>query len=187
MKLTSTSPLLFPNVAPPPAAVPEPLQRPARPGKDAPDLAGPGAGVSRQLRPLAPASASDRQSLAQGFAFTRALTRGRIQGLQTALRILSQPPLPTTEAIGVPELPELRSARVALCDRLQAQYALFLAEAAASPEGLPRSSRGSWRRCQLRQLLQEDLDWVRSLPGDHQDLVRAIRAGLDRAASHNPL
>lgn len=192
MKLTSHSAQPAPHgaAAAPVATLPaRAAQRPASPDTDLARQAG----TSGPWRTLAPADASERQSLAQGFAFSRALTRGRIEGLQTALRVLSQAPVEAGEAgeatasNGVQErtdLPELRRARVSLCERLQAQYALFLGDPAATPEGLPRSSRGSWRRSQLRQLLQEDLDWARSLPGDHRDLVRAIDACLAQVAAH---
>ena len=122
-------------------------------------------------------------TLPQGFEFRRALTRGRIEGLQSALRILAQ-------QADQPELLELRSARLSLCDRLQAQYAQFLGEApaGAGDPGGPSQFSGDVSRCvQLRRLLQEDLAWVRSLPGDHQDLARAFNAGLERVAPHAPL
>jgi len=117
--------------------------------------------------------------LPQGLEFKRALTRGRIEGLQSALRIL-------TQQAQAPELCDLRLARLSLCDRLQAQYAKFLADPAAAPQGLPDAACSSWRSAQLRQLLQEDLDWVRRLPGDHQDLARALHAGLAQAAAQRP-
>ncbi len=118
-------------------------------------------------------------ALPQGFEFKRALTRGRIEGLQSALRLL-------TQQSETSELSELRRARLSLCDRLQAQYAQLLADPAAAPRGLSDASHGQWRRLQLRQLLQEDLDWVRRLPGDHQDLARALHAGLAQAAAQRP-
>ncbi len=118
-------------------------------------------------------------ALPQGLEFKRALARGRIEGLQSALRLL-------TQQAEQSELSELRRARLSLCDRLQAQYVQFLADPAAVPQGLTLASQGSWRRSQLRQLLQQDLDWVRSLPGDHQDLARALHAGLAQAAPHPP-
>ncbi len=118
-------------------------------------------------------------ALPQGLAFKRALTRGRIEGLQSALRLLTQQAEPS-------ELSDLRRARLSLCDRLQAQYVQFLSDPAAAPQGLTRASHGIWRRSQLRQLLQEDLDWVRSLPGDHQDLAGALHAGLAQSAPHPP-
>lgn len=185
MKLTATSPLPIPTLAAPAPAADEPARPAQRPAP--PEKASDGASLSRTVRNLAQAGGSERQSRAQGFEFKRALTRGRIEGLQTALRILTQPCVTDAARTDLPDLPELRTARVALCDRLQAQYMLFLADPSVTPAGLPRSSRGSWRRSQLRQLLQEDLDWVRSLPGDHQDLARAIRACLERVVPHSPL
>lgn len=193
MKLISHSPLFAPALAPTPTTLATTgagrtgHRTVASPDAGLSGAADQDAGASRGLRAFGQASAGERQALARGFELTRALTRGRIQGLQTALRTLTQLPADATGSASLPALPELRCARVALCDRLQAQYALFLAASAAAPEGLPRASRGSWRRSQMRQLLQEDLEWVRRLPGDHEDLLRALHAGLDRIAPHSPL
>lgn len=140
--------------------------------------------ASQPWSPAPPPAGWDRAAWAEDFGFARTLARGRIEGLQTALRLLAQPA--TTDA-HAPDLPQLRAARLALCNRLQAQYAHFLGDPAAMPQGLPRTSRSSWRRSQLRQLLQEDLAWARSLPGDHQDLARAIQACMERIGPHMAL
>lgn len=170
MKLTASptfalQPFAAPSPACPPshAAVPELIARPVVP----PDAA------------MAPRGARrlDRQALVQGFEIGRALTRGRIEGLQAALRILSRPagPAPATPDTPQPhELHDLRQARMRLCVRLQAHYAQFLANAQAAPPWLPRSARGPWRRQEISRLLEEDLGWARGLKGDNRDLVEAI-------------
>lgn len=170
MKLTASpayalQPLAAPSTAcpPSPAAALEPITRPVAP----PDAT------------LAPRGALrlDRQALVHGFEIGRALTRGRIEGLQTALRILSRPAgqAPATDgASSLLELQELRQARLRLCARLQAHYVQFLANAQAMPPWLSRSARGPWRRQEIGRLLKEDLDWARGLQGDTRDLVQAL-------------
>jgi len=118
-------------------------------------------------------------ALPPGLEFNRALTRGRIEGLQSALRLLDR-------QAASPELADLRRARLSLCERLQAHYVQCLAGPSAAPAGRTVTAPDAWQRTRLRQLLQEDLDWVRSLPGDHQDLARALRAGLAQAAAQIP-
>lgn len=185
MKLTATSPLLTPPASATSAAAPrEPSGEPARAAlRPDPDKGGHATGDSRHRRTSAQATtAGEHEARVADFEFIRTLTRGRIEGLQTALRILAQPATASDPAL---DLPQLRAARVTLCDRLQAQYALFLSAPATAPAGLPGTCRGSWRRSQLRQLLEEDLAWARSLPGDHQDLVRALTACVDRIVPHH--
>lgn len=119
----------------------------------------------------------DRQALAHGFEIGRALTRGRIEGLQTALRILSRPAgqsAATEDAPQPHELFELQQARLRLCARLQSHYVQFLGNTQAAPPWLPRTARGPWRRQEIGRLLEEDLGWARGLQGDTRDLVQAI-------------
>lgn len=178
MKLNATSSFsLQPAATTPPAFDRSPV--PAGSGAAA-HLAAP-ADAALPTSAIAPRGVErlDRQALARSFEINRALTRGRIEGLQTALRILSQPSGGPADAH---ELQELREARVKLYDRLQAHYAQFLGNTQATPAGMPRAARGQWKRQEVGRLLQEDLGWARCLNGDTQDLVHAIERLI-----HKPL